>query len=157
MTEHSSPIGVRIATYPRPARSPSIWVTSTGWHQLSFGPSNTAVHEVAVSVELGDGAAGIGRSRALQLPADMPRIRFGQHFLDLARARLWEGDRAGALHSLAAARHQAPHRARRPRRPARPAKTSAPSCGPAEKAQRCAATGPPVSRTGKLQHARHGA
>ena len=30
-----------------------------GWHQLSFGPANTAVHDVAVSVELGDGGAAV--------------------------------------------------------------------------------------------------
>ena len=42
-----------------------------GWHQLSFGPSNTAVHEVAVSVELGDCAA-VSRSRALRCPPTCP-------------------------------------------------------------------------------------
>jgi transcriptional regulator with XRE-family HTH domain len=83
-----------------------------GWHQLSFGPSNTAVHDVAVSVELGDGGAAVSRARTLQLPADMPKIRAGHHFVDLARAQLWIGDRDGALDSLTTARQLAPQQTR---------------------------------------------
>lgn len=83
-----------------------------GWHQLSFGPANTAVHDVAVSVELGDGGTAVTRAKELTLPPDMPRIRAGHHFVDLARAQLWVGDRDGALDSLTAARHLAPQQTR---------------------------------------------
>jgi transcriptional regulator with XRE-family HTH domain len=31
-----------------------------GWHQLSFGPSNVAIHQVAAAVELGDGVSAHG-------------------------------------------------------------------------------------------------
>lgn len=83
-----------------------------GWHQLSFGPANTAVHDVAVSVELGDGGAAVSRAKALHLPADMPKIRAGHHYVDLARAQLWVGDREGALSSLTTARQLAPQQTR---------------------------------------------
>jgi hypothetical protein len=70
------------------------------------------VHDVAVSVELGDGGAAVSRARTLQLPADMPKIRAGHHFVDLARAQLWIGDRDGALDSLTTARQLAPQQTR---------------------------------------------
>jgi hypothetical protein len=37
-----------------------------GWHQVSFGPSDMAVHDVDVSVELGDGAAAVERLHTLR-------------------------------------------------------------------------------------------
>jgi transcriptional regulator with XRE-family HTH domain len=83
-----------------------------GWHQLSFGPANAAVHDVAVSVELGDGGAAVSRAKALHLPPDMPKIRAGHHFVDLARAQLWVGDRDGALSSLTTARQLVPQQTR---------------------------------------------
>lgn len=83
-----------------------------GWHQLSFGPANTSVHEVAVSVELGDGGTAVSRAKNLHLPPDMPKIRAGHHFVDLARAQLWVGDRDGALTSLTTARQLAPQQTR---------------------------------------------
>jgi len=46
-----------------------------GWHQLSFGPSNVGIHEVAAAVELGDGTRALDRARNVRLPAGLPRIR----------------------------------------------------------------------------------
>lgn len=83
-----------------------------GWHQLSFGPSNVGIHEVAAAVELGDGEAAVARAQTLRLPADLPKIRAGQHYVDLSRAQLWAGDRDGALTSLYAARRLAPQQTR---------------------------------------------
>lgn len=83
-----------------------------GWHQLSFGPANTAVHDVAVSVELGDAGAAVSRAHTVHLPQDMPKIRAGHHYVDLARAQLWTGDRTGALTSLTTARQLAPQQTR---------------------------------------------
>jgi len=83
-----------------------------GWHQLSFGPSNVGIHEVAAAVELGDGGAAVARGQTLQLPRDLPKIRAGQHYVDLSRAQLWAGDRNGALESLYAARKLAPQQTR---------------------------------------------
>jgi transcriptional regulator with XRE-family HTH domain len=85
-----------------------------GRYQLSFGPSNVAIHEVAASVELGDGGAAVRRATALQVTdtGRVPKIRMAQHFVDLSRAQLWIGQRDGALASLHAARNLAPQQTR---------------------------------------------
>lgn len=89
--------------------------TDGGYYQLSFGPSNVAIHEVAASVELGDGGTAVHRAEGLHLPdtgQGVPRIRLGHHFMDLSRAQLWVGDRDGALASLHTARKLAPQQTR---------------------------------------------
>jgi hypothetical protein len=79
-----------------------------GWHQLSFGPSNVGIHEVAVAVELGDGPRALAQAQMIRLPASLPRIRAGHHYVDLSRAQLWAGHHEGALQSLFTARKLAP-------------------------------------------------
>jgi transcriptional regulator with XRE-family HTH domain len=83
-----------------------------GWHQLSFGPANVAIHVVAAAVELGDGARALAEADRLRLPSDLPAIRAGHHYVDLSRAQLWGGDHDGALRSLFAARKLAPQQTR---------------------------------------------
>lgn len=83
-----------------------------GWYQLSFGPSNVGIHEVAAEVELGDGRAAVARAANLRLSTELPRIRLGHHYVDLSRAQLWAGDRDGALRSLDTARRLAPQQTR---------------------------------------------
>jgi hypothetical protein len=83
-----------------------------GWYQLSFGPSNIAIHDVAVSVELDDAPAAVAKAEGLRLPPDLPPIRAAQHYVDLSRAQLWVGRPDGALHSLYVARQLAPQQTR---------------------------------------------
>lgn len=83
-----------------------------GWHQLSFGPSNVTIHEVAIHIEHGDGAAATARAGSLPLSAGVPPIRLGRHHVDLSRAHLWAGDRDAALRSLYTARKLAPQQTR---------------------------------------------
>lgn len=83
-----------------------------GWHQLSFGPANVAIHEVAAAIELGDGTTAVAQANKLRIPAGLPPIRAGHHFVDLSRAQLWEGDRDAALRSLYQARKLAPQQTR---------------------------------------------
>jgi transcriptional regulator with XRE-family HTH domain len=83
-----------------------------GWHQLSFGPANVAIHVVAASVELGDGGRALAQADNLRLPANMPAIRTGHHYVDLSRAQLWARDHDGALRSLYLARKLAPQQTR---------------------------------------------
>jgi transcriptional regulator with XRE-family HTH domain len=83
-----------------------------GWYQLSFGPSNIGIHEVAVEIELGDGGNATHRAKTLVLSPALPPIRVGHHYVDLSRAYLWGGDREGALHSLYTARKLAPQQTR---------------------------------------------
>lgn len=79
---------------------------------LTFGHSNTVTHEVAAYVELGDGAAAITAAQQWRPSQRMPRTRRGHHHIDLARARLIEGDRAGALAELQQAKQVAPQQTR---------------------------------------------
>jgi transcriptional regulator with XRE-family HTH domain len=79
---------------------------------LTFGPANTTTHEVAAYVELGDGAAAITAAQSWQPSRTMPRTRRGHHHIDLARAYLIHGDRAGALRELQQARQIAPQQTR---------------------------------------------
>lgn len=79
---------------------------------LTFGPANTATHEVAAYVELGDGTAAIQAAQDWRPSRTMPRTRRGHHHIDLARARLIHGDRQGALAELQQARKIAPQQTR---------------------------------------------
>ncbi|BCJ55314.1 transcriptional regulator [Actinoplanes sp. NBRC 14428] len=83
-----------------------------GWHQLSFGPANVSIHEVAARIELGDGAGAVSLARDLRIPPSLPPIRAGHHFVDLSRAQLWEGEPEAALKSLYQARRLAPQQTR---------------------------------------------
>jgi transcriptional regulator with XRE-family HTH domain len=79
---------------------------------LLFGPSNVAIHEVAVAVELGDADEAIRRGAHLALPAGLPRERSSHHYIDLSRAWLWQRDHAKALASVVRAEQLAPQRTR---------------------------------------------
>jgi hypothetical protein len=70
------------------------------------------IHEVAVAVELGDGGEAIRRAEGFQMPAGMSAERSSHHYIDLARAYLWQGDRSQALDCLQLARKLAPQQTR---------------------------------------------
>ncbi|QFY06152.1 helix-turn-helix domain-containing protein [Nonomuraea phyllanthi] len=82
----------------------------TNDYALLFGPSNVAIHEVAVAVELGDADEAIRRGEGLQLPATLSAERSSHHYIDLSRAWLWAGDRDKALSCLLTAESLAPQR-----------------------------------------------
>lgn len=82
---------------------------------LSFGPTNTAIHKVAMDVELGDYGAAVKAARAMRFSEEFAKTypdRVSHHFIDLSRAQLWTGNRDGALMSLHKARKAAPQQAR---------------------------------------------
>lgn len=83
-----------------------------GWHQLSFGPGNVAIHDVATAVEAGDGPRALAGAEGLRLSSAIPRIRAGHHYMDLARAYLWQGHHDQALACLQRARELAPQQTR---------------------------------------------
>lgn len=82
------------------------------YYYTSFGPSNCKIHEVAAMVELGDGAAALQAAADWSPPAGLPAERASHHFIDLARAQVWERDYRGAVASLLAARRIAPQHTR---------------------------------------------
>jgi transcriptional regulator with XRE-family HTH domain len=79
-------------------------------HSLTFSSGNVAVHAVSVAVEMGN------QTRALELNARtdprviavLPHSRQGHHYMDLARAWLWDGNRAKAMAELERAERLAP-------------------------------------------------
>jgi hypothetical protein len=79
---------------------------------LAFGPSNVAQHEVAVAVELEDGAEAVRRSREIRLGPSVPAVRRGHHYIDLARGYVMAGDNEGGLRCLQEARRIAPQQTR---------------------------------------------
>ena len=82
------------------------------YYYTSFGPSNCKIHQVAAMVELGDGAAALAVAKDWEPPAGLPAERASHHFIDLARAQVWERDFSGAVNSLVAARRIAPQHTR---------------------------------------------
>jgi transcriptional regulator with XRE-family HTH domain len=79
---------------------------------LEFGPSNVAIHEVAVAVEMYDGTEAVRRASTMRLPATVAPVRLGHYYIDLARGFLYHGDRAKSLEALAAARRVSPQQTR---------------------------------------------
>lgn len=82
------------------------------YYYTSFGPSNCKIHEVAAMVEFGDGPAAIAAARGWVPPVGLPAERASHHFIDLARAQVWERDFAGVVSSLLTARRLAPQHTR---------------------------------------------
>ncbi|EST24406.1 hypothetical protein M878_30810 [Streptomyces roseochromogenus subsp. oscitans DS 12.976] len=80
----------------------------------AFGPDSVRIHEVSVSVSLGDEHV----SRALDVagewkpPRDLPAERRSGFYIELARAQLWSGLADDAFESLKVARHIAPQHTR---------------------------------------------
>jgi transcriptional regulator with XRE-family HTH domain len=81
-------------------------------YRLCFGPTNVGIWSVGLAVELCDGAAALTNVKRLHIPTTTPRERVGHHHIDLARGRLWHGDRRGALEDLLTARSIAPQQTR---------------------------------------------
>jgi transcriptional regulator with XRE-family HTH domain len=79
---------------------------------LAFGPSNVGQHEVAIAVELEDGNEVVRRARNVRLPATVPPVRRGHHYIDLARGYVIAGDEGAAMRSLQEARRIAPQQTR---------------------------------------------
>lgn len=77
-----------------------------------FGPTNTAIHAVAVEVESGNGAEAIDHGERLRLPNDVAPTRAARHWIDMARAYLQLEDRDKCLQSLLQAEWWAPQLAR---------------------------------------------
>ncbi|GAA4024729.1 hypothetical protein GCM10022247_56440 [Allokutzneria multivorans] len=81
-------------------------------YQLTFGPANTAIHDVAAAVELGNAEHAVTAATTLKTPRGLPATRIGHHYIDVARAHLMLGDRPGTLTALENARRAAPEQTR---------------------------------------------
>lgn len=89
--------------------------TPGDWQNLAFGKTNVDIHAVATAVEAGDGPKALALADDLHMPEDMSaRIptRVAHHYMDLARAQLWQGRNDMALVSLETAKQAAPQQTR---------------------------------------------
>jgi len=87
-------------------------VGETDVHDLAFGPSAAVMYAVSVGADLGDGVRALDAAAARTAPLELAPELLGCHCIDLARARLLVGDRAGALRALQDARRASPQQVR---------------------------------------------
>ncbi|WP_116211704.1 helix-turn-helix domain-containing protein [Streptomyces olivoreticuli] len=95
--------------------------SDTEHYEMSFGPTNVRIHEVAMLIDSGDNGRALAKLRewgAEQgrdewgLPDGIAAERVSHHHIDVAAARVAEGDRAGAHQDLLKARRIAPNHSR---------------------------------------------
>jgi transcriptional regulator with XRE-family HTH domain len=79
---------------------------------LEFGPTNVAMHQLGVAVEMYDGPEVVRRTRRTRLPASVAPVRAGRWYMDAARGWLDYGNREKAFAALQAARRVAPEQTR---------------------------------------------
>ncbi|MFJ2882501.1 MULTISPECIES: helix-turn-helix domain-containing protein [unclassified Streptomyces] len=91
--------------------------SDTRHYEMSFGPTNVRIHEVAAMIDMGDTGQALARLREWgaeqdrtewELPTGIAAERASHHHIDVAAARLAEGDRRGAFADLAVARGISP-------------------------------------------------
>ncbi|MCC3769811.1 hypothetical protein [Streptomyces sp. UNOC14_S4] len=90
----------------------------TTHYEMSFGPTNVRIHEVATLIDSGDTERALARLRERgteqgrqewEIPSGIVAERAGHHHIDVAAARLAEGDRVGAHRDLLKARRLSPN------------------------------------------------
>ncbi|WP_424891775.1 helix-turn-helix domain-containing protein [Streptomyces sp. XH2] len=93
----------------------------TDHYEMSFGPTNLKIHEVAALIDSGDTEQALARLREWgaeqdqaewEVPDSLAGERASHHYIDVAAARLTEGDRDGAYRDLLRARATSPSHAR---------------------------------------------
>ncbi|WP_406415061.1 helix-turn-helix domain-containing protein [Streptomyces sp. NBC_01614] len=79
-------------------------------HSLTFSPGNVQIHAISVALEMHEQreALSINRRTGKEVIASLPNSRQGHHYMDLARAWLWDGNRDKALKELEKAEGIAP-------------------------------------------------
>ncbi|MFD4830096.1 helix-turn-helix domain-containing protein [Streptomyces uncialis] len=89
----------------------------TTYYEMAFGPTNVRIHEIAMLIDTGDTGRALARLREWgaeqdrdewELPDGLAAERASHHHIDVAAARLAEGDRGGAFADLAVARRISP-------------------------------------------------
>ncbi|MET9803136.1 helix-turn-helix transcriptional regulator [Streptomyces sp. NPDC006368] len=88
-------------------------------YEMSFGPTNIKIHSVHTLIDTGDSEQALARlaewgqgGAAWAPPASTVGERSSHHHIDVASARLAEGDRGGAFAELKRARKIAPNHTR---------------------------------------------
>jgi transcriptional regulator with XRE-family HTH domain len=104
------------------ARTAAEWLRAdTSYYEMSFGPSNVRIHEVAALIDQGDTEQALARLREWgaeqdrdewEVPVEIVAERASHHHIDVAAARLAEGNRNGSHQDLLQARQIAPNHSR---------------------------------------------
>lgn len=93
----------------------------TSHYEMSFGPTNVRIHEVAALIDSGDTKQALAKLREWgaeqdreewELPDALVAERASHHHIDVAAARLAAGDRTGAHRDLMQARRLSPNHTR---------------------------------------------
>lgn len=79
---------------------------------VTWGPTNVAVHAVAMATEMDDFRLAIERATDVHIPRGWTRSRAGHHWMDLGKAYAWENRPERALDCLRQARRIAPQQTR---------------------------------------------
>ena len=82
---------------------------------MEFGSANVALHAVSAAVEMADGALALTRAGEVERAGrlgNLPPVRVGHYYIEIARAWLYHGDSRRALGALQRARRVAPEQAR---------------------------------------------
>lgn len=102
----------RVNDHLRDARRLADQVAEGIYTGTAFGPASMRIHEVSVTVELGDGARAVQVAGSWAPPQELPAERRSHYYIDLSRAQLWVGLRDEAFQSLHTARQIAPQHVR---------------------------------------------
>ena len=81
-------------------------------YRMTVNRTNVAIWSVGLAVELGDGTQAVRRAATMHGFAGVTPNRASHHYIDLARAHLYAGDRTAALDALLSARKLAPQQTR---------------------------------------------
>lgn len=81
-------------------------------YRMTVNRTNVAIWAVGLAVELGDGTQAVRRAATMHGFAGVTPNRASHHYIDLARAHLYAGDRTAALDALLSARKLAPQQTR---------------------------------------------
>ncbi|WP_432140836.1 helix-turn-helix domain-containing protein [Streptomyces sp. bgisy084] len=79
---------------------------------VTWGPTNVAVHSVAIASELDEFGRAVELAQDVRIPRGWTRSRAGHHWMDLARAHTWADQPGQALDCLQRARRAAPQQTR---------------------------------------------
>jgi transcriptional regulator with XRE-family HTH domain len=83
------------------------------YYGMEFGRANVAIHAVSAAVEAANGAQALERARGIgPLLTETTPVRVGQHWMEVARAWYYQGNRRQAFDALNEARSVTPQLAR---------------------------------------------
>ncbi|KWX01968.1 hypothetical protein LI90_3003 [Carbonactinospora thermoautotrophica] len=94
------------------ATAETLDVDETPYWNLCFGLANVQIYSVAIPVEMRDGKLALTKAQDVDPPSHLSRERVSHHWIDVARAHHYRGNRDEALRALLRAEDLAPQHVR---------------------------------------------